>query len=820
LIVVDGFPLSNSGISGLSNTLSTINPNDIESMTILKDASATAIYGSRASNGVIIIVTKKGKGGTPFKVAYNGNTSLSQQVKFPEVYTGDEFRALMQKRVDEKFITSNALARLGTENTDWQKEIYRNAISMDHNISLTGSLKNMPYRASIGYTNQNGTLKKNNMERATVDLSASPTFLDDHLKVNLNVKGIDIRQDFSDQGAIGAAVVFDPTQPIMNGNTRYGGYTTWTKSADSINGAPNTIATSNPVALLAFSDNKSHVNRLIGNAQVDYTFQFISGLRANLNMGYDISSSKGHNYVNELAPWAVRSPETNINDYEQQLKNQLVDFYLNYGKELNSISSKFDLTAGYSWQHFYNENTTNTRPREMTDGVYVNAKTEIDKREYYLASFFGRLNYTLNDRYLLTLTLRNDGSSRFDKDQRWGLFPSAAFAWKIKEESFLKDVKQISELKLRLGWGVTGQQDISDNWYPYIPSYVKSSTGAFYQFGDTFIPTLRPDPYDALIKWEETTTKNMGLDFGFFENRIVGNIEVYQRITDDLLLQNIPIPVGSNFSNVLTTNIGSLQNQGIEAAITFRPVVTNNWLVEFGGTFTYNENEITKLSKINNPGDAFIQVGNISGGVGNRVQVHAIGHPSNSFLLFQQVYDSNWKPIEGLYVDRSNEEGSLSSGDMAKRYIAGNPSPKYLIGFNTKVEYKNFDFALNARVSLGNYVYNNNASSNAIYDNLFSQSGFASNILKAVEKTNFKTAQYWSDVYLEDASFLRIDNISFGYSFSRLFSTTVSGRIGLAIQNGLVYTKYSGLDPEVSGGIDNNIYPRPRTVTLGLNLNF
>jgi iron complex outermembrane receptor protein len=820
LIVVDGFPLSNSGISGLSNTLSTINPNDIESMTILKDASATAIFGSRASNGVVIITTKKGKAGNPFKIAYNGNTSMSQQVKFPEVFNGDEFRALIQQRVDEKIITNAALNRIGTENTDWQKEIYRNAISMDHNLSLTGSLKNMPYRASLGYTDQNGTLKKNNMKRTTIDLSAAPSFFDNHMKVNLNVKGIDIRQDFSDQGAIGAAVVFDPTQPIMNGNTRYGGYTTWTASPDSIDGTPNTIATSNPAALLAFSDNKSHVNRLIGNAQVDYQFHAIQGLRANLNMGYDVSSSAGHNYVDPRAPWGLRSLETNINDYEQQLKNQLFDFYLNYNKELPSISSKFDLTAGYSWQHFYNENTTNTRPREMTNGVYINAKTTIDKREYYLASFFGRLNYTLNDRYLLTVTLRNDGSSRFDKDQRWGLFPSAALAWKIKEEPFLKDVKQISELKLRLGWGVTGQQDISENWYPYLPTYVKSSTGAYYQFGDTFYPTLRPDPYDALIKWEETTTKNIGLDFGFFENKLTGSVEVYQRVTDDLLLTNIPIPVGSNFSNALTTNIGSLQNQGIEATLTFRPVSTTDWLVEFGGTFTYNENKITKLSKVNNPNDAFIQVGGISGGVGNTVQVHAIGYPANSFLLKQQVYDQNWDPIEGVYVDLSDQDGSISSGDIAKRYIAGSPAPMYLIGFNTKIAYKDFDFALNARVNIGNYVYNNNASSNAIYDNLYSQSGFASNLLKAVEKTNFKTAQYWSDIYIEDASFLRIDNVGFGYSFSQLFSTKLSGRIGLTVQNALVYTKYSGLDPEVDGGIDNNMYPRPRTFMLGLNLNF
>lgn len=819
LIVIDGFPISNTGISGLANALSTINPNDIESMTILKDASATAIFGSRASNGVIIITTKKGKAGGPLKISYNGNTSVSHQVKYPEVLNGDEFRTLMQERVDAGIITPAALDRLGTENTDWQQEIYRAAISMDHNLSATGSIKNIPYRASLGYTNQNGTLKKNNMSRTTLDVSAAPSFFDNFLKVNLNVKGVDISQDFSDQGAIGSAVVFDPTQPIMNGNTKYGGYTTWTATAGDIDGAPNTIAPNNPVALLAFTDNKSHVNRLIGSAQFDYKFHFLPDLRANLNMGYDQSGSKGHNYVDPRAPWGLRSIETNINDYEQKLKNQLLDFYLNYNKDLTSIDSKLDVTAGYSYQHFYTENTTNTRPREMTDGVYVNAKTEIDKSENYLVSFFGRVNYTLMDKYLVTFTLRDDGSSRFSKQNRWGLFPSAALAWKINEESFLKNVKQVSELKLRLGWGVTGQQDIGRS-YPYIPTYVLSSTGAYYQFGNNFIPTLRPDPYDALIKWEETTTKNLGLDFGFFEDKLYGSVEIYQRVTDDLLLDNIPIPVGSNFSNVLSTNVGSLQNQGIEASLTYRPVVTTDFMLEFGGTFTYNENEITKLSKQNDPADAFIVTGGISGGVGNTVQVHAIGHPASSFLLYQQVYDREWKPIEGLYVDLSNEEGSISSGEIAKRYIAGSPAPKYMIGFNTNVNYKNFDLALNARVSIGNYVYNNNASSNALYDNLYSQSGFAANVLKDIEKTKFKTTQYWSDIYLEDASFLRIDNINLGYSFSKLFSTKVSGRLGVTVQNALVYTKYSGLDPEVDGGIDNNMYPRPRTYMLGLNLNF
>jgi len=820
LIVIDGFPVDNAGISGLSNALSTINPNDIESMTILKDASATAIFGSRASNGVIIITTKKGKMGSALKITYNGSASMSQQPKFEVVLSGDQFRGIIEQRVADELITNVALTRLGTENTDWQSQVFRNALSMDHSISLTGSQKNMPYRASIGYTNQNGTLKKNNFGRTTIDLSATPSLMDNQLKVNLNLKGIDIVNDFSNQGAIGSAVVFDPTQPVMNGNERFGGYTAWTdlNTNDPVNGLPNNIATHNPVALIELNDNRSHVNRVIGNAQLDYQFHGLPELRANLNVGYDFSTSKGHNNNDPLASFSYRDPNNNVRDYTQQIKNQLLDFYLNYNKELSSISSKIDATAGYSWQHFYHESSNSKRPFEMTNGTYLGADTIVYKDENYLVSFFGRINYTLMDKYLVTFTIREDGSSRFSKQNRWGLFPSAAFAWKINEESFLRDVKQVSEMKLRLGWGVTGQQDIG-NPYPYIPIYKTSTQGAYYQFGDQFYPTLRPNPYDALIKWEETSTLNAGIDFGFFEEKFVGSVDVYKRTTKDLI-NTIPISVGSNFSNFLTTNVGSLENKGIEAALTYRPVVNKNLSVEVGATFTYNENTITKVTSVDDPENASYFTGGISGGVGNTVQINSVGHPVNSFFLYQQVYDKDWKPIEGLYVDRSGDPESVSTGDNAKKYFAGSPAPDYLIGINFRIDYRHFDFTLNGRVSIGNYVYNNNASSRALYDNMYNQSGFASNLPTSIYDSNFKTAQYWSDFYLEDGSFLKIDNISLGYSFAKLFDSKLSGRVGLTVQNAFLYTKYSGLDPEVSGGIDNSIYPRPRTIMLGLNLNF
>ena len=821
LIVIDGFPIDNTGISGLSNPLSTINPNDIESMTVLKDASATAIYGSRASNGVIIITTKKGKTGAPIKVSYNGNASIGVPIAYQEVLTGDQMRTLVQERVDEGIIKESALERLGDANTDWQNEIYQNALTIDQNISVTGTVKNVPYRASIGYLNNNGILKYSKMDRTTLDLSASPSLFDNHLKVKLNLKGIDINNNFSNQGAIGSAVSFDPTQPITNGNTAYGGYTAWVDlgEADPLNGKPTTIATSNPVALLEFADNISDVNRLIANAQLDYKFHNIPELRANLNVGYDMSQSEGHNITSKLASWSYRDPQNNVIEYNQKLKKELFEFYLNYNKDLPEISSNIDATAGYSWQHFYREGASMNRPHDMTDGEYVGADTTAYKNENYLISFFGRVNYSLMNKYLVTFTLREDGSSRFGKENRWGLFPSAAFAWKIKEETFLKGVKQLTEMKLRLGWGITGQQDVSDQFYPYIPTYKTSNISAAYQFGDKFYRTYRPNPYNASLKWEETTTYNIGLDFGLFEDKLVGSFDVYQRNTDNLI-NEIPIPIATNFSNFLLSNVGSLVNKGVEASITYRPVVTQDLLVEFCGTFTYNQNKITSMTAVEDPDYSGYPTGGISGGVGNNVQFNSVGQPVNAFFLYQQVYDTEWKPIEGLYVDRSGDEESIGEGDNARKYFAETPAADYLVGLNAKVIYKQFDFVLNGRISIGNLVYNNNASSNALLDNLYNQAGFFGNIPTDVYKTNFKTAQYWSDFYLEDASFLRIDNINLGYSFNEVMGNKLSGRIGLTIQNALVYTKYSGLDPEVDGGIDNNIYPRPRIYMLGLNINF
>ncbi|TCO09692.1 SusC/RagA family TonB-linked outer membrane protein [Natronoflexus pectinivorans] len=819
LIVIDGFPVDNSGVEGLANPLSTINPNDIESMTVLKDASATAIYGSRASNGVIIITTKRGtKDG--LNINYTGNVSVGQLVKYHDVFDGNEFRDLVADRVANHGMDPVALTRLGQANTDWQDEIYRTAVSTDHNVSFYGRYNDIPFRASIGHTIENGILKESSLSRTTLAVTANPSFFDDQLRVTINLKGMDIHNNFSNQDAISSAFQFDPSQPIRNDNTRYGGYFTWIElaQADQLNGNPINIATHNPLARLAYRDDQSDVQSAIGNIQFDYAVPFLEGLRANLNMGMEISEGEGNNNTDPRASWSLREPSFNVQSYRGTRKNQLLDFYLNYMAEVGD--HRFDATAGYGWQYFYRSGSSRNRSWEMgDDGEYIGAGSRSYKNENYLVSFFGRLNYAFMDRYLVTATLRNDGSSRFGKDNRWGLFPAFALAWKINEESFLENADFLSELKLRLGYGVTGQQDIGTNYYPYIPIYRESEQGAYYRFGDTYYSTLRPNPYDANLKWEETTTYNLGLDFGFLNNRFQGSVDVYHRETVDLI-SNVPIAAGTNFSNYLTTNVGSLENQGVEIGLTYRAISRLDLSWSIGANFAANRNEITSLSNLDTE-DAGVgyPLGGISGGTGNTVMWNRVGQAANTFFLFQQVYDTNGMPIEGLYVDKTGEGGNVA-GNNDNKYFMGTPTPDFLIGISSDLKYRNWDFSFAGRLSIGNEVYNNNWSDRAIYQELYNQSGYLSNIPKAVQRTNFTNAQYWSSVYLEDASFFRMDHITLGYSFERLLTERLSGRVTASVQNAFVITDYSGLDPEVSGGIDNNIYPRPRTFMLGVNVNF
>lgn len=820
LIVIDGFPVDNGGISGSPNALATINPNDIESFTVLKDASATAIYGSRASNGVIIITTKRGKE-DKFQLAYNGTLSVSKPISYVDVLSGDEVREVATRLEAEGFsgLNADALERLGNENTDWQKEIYRTAISHDHNLSASGIHKNFPYRFSYGYTNQQGILKSTDMKRNTLGLNLNPTFLNDNLKINASLKASFSKHEFGNAGAVGSAVAFDPTQPVRNGNSRFGGYFTWVNLSDTLpdgsmnpNGYPNPIGVSNPVALIEQTDNRSDVTRTIGNMQLDYRLPFFQDMRANLNAGWDHSKGEGFNISPANAAFTFRNGVGSKTDYNSENSSQLLDFYLNYQKEMQG--NKVDVTGGYSWQHFQREGFNFSRNGDESQV----SDSSTFKNENFLVSFFGRLNYAYKDRYLLTVSLRNDGSSRFAEENRWGLFPAVALAWNVTEESFLQGNKTLSNLKVRLGYGVTGQQDIGSNYYPYLATYRESENGASYQFGNTFYSTFRPDPYDANIQWEETTTYNAGIDFGFLNNRLSGSFDIYQRTTDNLI-NFIPIPAGSNFSNFLTTNVGSLENKGFEISLNAKAVQTENVEWSIGYNLSRNTNVITKLIKTDDPSYQGVATGGISGGVGNFIQNHQIGFPASSFYVFEQVYDVNGNPIEGLYTDRSGQGGAVTSSELNK-YHHRKPAPDVVMGINSSVRYQNFDFYFSGRLSLGNYVYNNVLSDRAVYASLYNQSGFFNNLPKAVEDTNFGNPQYFSDYYIENASFFKMDNMSAGYNFNSLLNEKLKLRLSFTVQNAFTITDYSGLDPEVDGGIDRNFYPRPRVFLMGLNLTF
>lgn len=799
LIVIDGVPLDNGEVRGAANPLSLINPNDIESFNILKDASATAIYGSRASNGVIMITTKKGKKGDVMRVNLSTQASVAQRTGQIDVLSADEFRTLVNT-----YGTATQKSLLGAANTNWQDQIYRTAISTDNNLSVTGSLKSTPYRVSVGYTNQNGILKTSNMGRTSASIGLTPMLLNNHLKVDINLKGSSINNTFANQGAIGAAVAFDPTQPIFSGKEAYGGYYEWVNA----DGKPNTIATRNPLGLLNLTNDKSKVLRSIGNMQLDYKFHFLPELHANLNLGYDLSKSDG----NKLIPAFAASNFSNGGEktvYTQDRSNKLLDFYLNYVKDI-AKDIRLDLMAGYSYQDFINTTTSITKDaaetKTINDSPYKTQNT--------LVSFFGRANLNLQDRYLLTFTLRRDGSSRFAKENRWGTFPSAAFAWKINEMDFLKGSNVLSDLKLRLGYGVTGQQDVGQN-FAYLARYTPSTATAQQQLGNTFYTTLRPEGYNANIKWEQTTTQNVGLDFAFKKARLSGSIDYYIKKTTDLL-NVVPIAAGTNLTNEILSNVGSIENQGVELLLNYNAISTEDFTLDLGFNATYNQNKITKLTSANDPNYKGVLVGGIAGGVGSTIQIHSVGYPASSFFVAQQVYDEAGKPIEGVYVDR-NKDGKITIDDY---YHYQSPAPRVFLGFNAQATYKQWSGGFVMRGNFGNYVYNNIVSTNGVLQAFQGANNSLANVVPNVNVTQFARPQYFSDYYMENGSFLRMDNLFAGYNLGNVFGGKTTARVAATVQNLFVITKYTGLNPEVSGGIDNNIYPIPRTYTLGLNIGF
>lgn len=822
LIVLDGVPLDNNSISGAPSALSLINPNDIETFTVLKDASSTAIYGNRGSNGVILITTKKGSSGGPV-FTFGTLASIGTISRKADILSAGEFKDLVSGATLS--IATPALKALaGTAATDWQEEIYQNAFSTDNNFSMSGSMKNLPYRVSLGYLNQDGILRTGNVQRTSLALNINPKLLDNSLKIDINLKGSYNKNRYADQGAIGAAANFDPSQPVLSGNANYGGYWEWLDPA-STNGLRG-LAPKNPLGLLEQRDDNSDVYRSIGNIQFDYALPFLKELRANLNLGYDISKGSGNILVSDVAASSFKrfidaksTARSGVNnEYLQDKTNMVGDFYLNYAKDLKSIKSRVDVTAGTSYQAFKaNEYFFADFSRDGVKRPNSDPNFPMDKPENRLLSYYGRAIYTFADKYILTGTVRADGSSRLSPDNRWGVFPSGAFAWRISQEPFMLDSKTISELKLRIGYGVTGQQDGISN-YSYLGNYALSNNTAQYELGGTFYNLYRPSAYNPNLKWEETTTTNLGLDYGISQGRVYGSIDYYKKKTKDLL-NVITQPAGTNFINEFIANVGNMENEGLEFILHTIALDKADFKLDFGFNATYNKNRITNLTSVPDPNFIGNKIGGISGGTGNTIQINSTGYNRASFYVYQQVYNQAGKPLEDVFVDR-NGDGRLSDNDL---YRYKDADADIYLGFSTNFTFKKWNGGFVLRSNINNYVYNNVASSTGTYRNIFNPLNYLNNGSSDILNTRFSGAgdrYFLSDYYIQNASFLKMDNISLGYQVGKVLNGKASLRINANAQNVFVLTKYDGIDPEINGGIDNNFYPRPRTFVLGLNLDF
>ena len=795
LYVVDGFPLAENNIGGSRNPLDFINPNDIESMTILKDASATAIYGSRAANGVVMITTKKGKG-RKFTFGYNSTTSIYTPTKYVDVMNSTEFRELVNQ-----VGSSDEIARLGNANTDWQKQIYNTAIGFDHNVSAMGNIGGkMPARFSLSNTDQDGILKGDNINRTTASMALSPAFFDNHLKFELNARGSYIENTFANRGAIGAALEYDPTQPIYSGAPIYGGYHTWMDGAVKHNLAPT-----NPVALLNEQNDSSEVRRFVGNAKVDYKLHFFPSVTATVNVGYDFSNANGRNIVSANMPNSSLTWDGSYSKYDNQNYSKLFDAYLTFNKDfgLHNVTA----VAGYGYQY------NNTFAYSYDSELYEQGNDIydfVDRDHSTLLSYFGRFNYNYDNKYILTATLRADASSKLDIDEQWGYFPSVAVAWNITNEEFLKGSTFVNDLKLRAGFGQVGNVNGLGNFLS-LTRYSVSQSTAYYQFGSQFYQTYRPSTLSKGLKWEIAETLNVGIDYSLFKNRIYGTIDAYQKRTKDLIA-NVYIDPFTNFGNMINKNIGDMENKGIEFSINADIVKTKDVDFRLGYNIAFNDNKITNLANDN-------LVGGIDGGTGNNIQIHREGNAPYSFYVYKQVYDSNGRPIEGAFEDL-NGDGIINDKD---RYIHKDPFADITMGFNAYFRYKNWDLTANARANIGNYAYNNVASAKGYSRKA---TGNGQNYLSNVHTdyynagfVNITDSNLLSDYYIQDASFLRIDNIALGYNLKEAIKG-MDVRLYGSVQNVAVFTDYDGLDPEMFGGIDNNFYPRPRTFVFGLNVKF
>lgn len=805
LIVLDGVPLEQGGISGnSSNFLSMINPSDIESMTVLKDASSTAIYGSRASNGVIIITTKKGQQGA-VKVNFNTTNSLQTRAQMVDMLSRDEF-----VNVINQFGTDNQKSLLGTANTDWNDEVYRTAFGTDNNLSVSGSIdKWLPFRVSVGYYNQSGLVRKDNVERWTGNVVLTPSFFQDHLKLTINAKGTLNNNSFNNGGAVWAAATFNPTIPVYSGNDKYGGY----NEALDADGYPVNAGVRNPRGLVDLYDSKSKVSRFIGSMDVDYKVHFLPDLKLHATVGADYAKGDGTIYVPAYAAQSYNKDESlGGSDYKygpQKNENRLLTLYANYAKYFEDIKSNVDLTAGYDYQYW--KSTTPLYYTKSAAGTNLSTVKASDYRHVML-SYYGRINYSFDGKYLLTATVRRDASSRFSKNTRWGTFPSVALGWTLTEEPWLKNQKVLSNLKLRASYGVTGQQEGIGN-YNYLPVYTYSVTGAEAFINGQYINTYRPEAYVSDLKWETTTSWNFGLDFGFLDGRIGGAIDFYTRKTKDLLA-SVPTAAGTNFSKTILTNVGNVDSKGIEVSLNATPIQTKDWEWNLSYNFTWQNMKVKNLSLTKGGSQTNVKVGPSIDAY--QFQVLSEGYEPYMFYVYHQLYDSTTgKPIEGAYADLNND-GEINDADL---YRYHSPAPKYIMGLSTSLRYKQLTLGMSFRANIDNYVYNGMGMSTGAFETVSYNNSQLNNLNTSFLKTGFKTRQYLSDYYVENASFLKLDNLSLSYNVGKI-NKWASLTVSAMVQNVFTITGYSGTDPEVPNGMDNSFYPRPRTYSVSLGLQF
>ena len=805
LIVLDGVPLEQGGISGnSSNFLSMINPADIESMTVLKDASSTAIYGSRASNGVIIITTKKGQQGA-VKVNFNTTNSLQTRAQMVDMLSHDDF-----VNVINQYGTDNQKSLLGNANTDWNDEVYRTAFGTDNNLSVSGSIgKYLPFRVSAGYYNQSGLVRKDNVERWTGNVVLTPSFFQDHLKLTINAKGTLNNNSFNNSGAVWAAATFNPTLPVYSGNSNYGGY----NEALDADGYPVNAGVRNPRGLVDLYDSKSKVSRFIGSMDVDYKVHFLPELKLHATIGADYAKGDGTIYVPAYAAQAFNKDESlSGSDYKygpQKNENRLLTLYANYAKYFEDIKSNVDLTAGYDYQYW--KSTTPLYYTLSAAGTTLSTVKASDYRHVML-SYYGRVNYSFDGKYLLTATVRRDASSRFSKDTRWGTFPSVALGWTLTEEPWLKNQKVLSNLKLRASYGVTGQQEGIGN-YNYLPVYTSSVTGAEALINGQYITTYRPEAYVENLKWETTTSWNFGLDFGFLNGRIGGAIDFYTRKTKDLLA-SVPTAAGTNFSKTILTNVGNVDSKGIEVSLNATPIQTKDWEWNLSYNFTWQNMKVKNLSLTQGGSQTNVKVGPSIDAY--QFQVLSEGYEPYMFYVYHQLYDpETGKPIEGAYADL-NGDGEINDADL---YRYHSPAPKYIMGLSTSLRYKQLTLGMSFRANIDNYVYNGMGMSTGAWETVSYNNSQLNNLNASFLKTGFKTRQYLSDYYVENASFLKLDNLSLSYNVGKI-NKWASLTVSAMVQNVFTITGYSGTDPEVPNGMDNSFYPRPRTYSLSLGLQF